>query len=67
MKSFAVTAAVAGLASLAKAQVPGFDISGWQETTDFAKAYAGGDRFVYIKVHRILIISLISLLTGTRI
>ena len=50
MKSFAVSAAIAGLASLARAQIPGFDISGWQETTDFAKAYADGDRFVIIKV-----------------
>ncbi|KAI9897046.1 hypothetical protein N3K66_008068 [Trichothecium roseum] len=51
MKSFTVSAAVAvaGLASLVKAQVPGFDISGYQETTDFKKAYADGDRFVIIK------------------
>lgn len=51
MKSvIAAAAAVAGLASLASAQVPGFDISGWQESTDFAAAYADGDRFVIIKV-----------------
>lgn len=50
MKSFTAAAAVAGLVSLTKAQVPGFDISGWQESTDFKKAYADGDRFVYIKV-----------------
>lgn len=39
----------AALASLAVATVPGFDISGYQTSTDFAKAYASGDRFVYIK------------------
>lgn len=50
MKTFAFSAAIAGFAALARAQVPGFDISGWQETTDFAKAYADGDRFVIIKV-----------------
>jgi GH25 family lysozyme M1 (1,4-beta-N-acetylmuramidase) len=50
MKSIAFSIALAGLASLAKARIPGFDISGWQETTDFAKAYADGDRFVIIKV-----------------
>lgn len=50
MKSITATAAVAGLVSLVSAQVPGFDISGWQESTDFAKAYADGDRFVIIKV-----------------
>lgn len=43
---------LAGLASLAAARIPGFDISGWQPTTDFAKAYADGDRFVYIKVRK---------------
>jgi GH25 family lysozyme M1 (1,4-beta-N-acetylmuramidase) len=51
MKSFFTAAAgLSALVSLAAAQVPGFDISGWQETTDFAQAYANGDRFVYIKV-----------------
>lgn len=50
MKSFTTAAAIAGLASVAQAAVPGFDISGWQDSTDFAKAYADGDRFVYIKV-----------------
>ncbi|KAL6850742.1 hypothetical protein ACO1O0_007867 [Amphichorda felina] len=49
MKSFTTAAAIAGLASVAQAAVPGFDISGWQDSTDFAKAYADGDRFVYIK------------------
>ncbi|CAG9987542.1 unnamed protein product [Clonostachys byssicola] len=42
-------ASLATLVTIAAAQVPGFDISGWQESTDFAKAYADGDRFVYIK------------------
>lgn len=50
MKFFAISTALAGFAVLARAQVPGFDISGWQETTDFEKAYADGDRFVIIKV-----------------
>lgn len=50
MKTFAISAALAGFVAIAKAQIPGFDISGWQETTDFAKAYADGDRFVIIKV-----------------
>jgi hypothetical protein len=51
MKSYA-SSLVAGAAfvALAKAQVPGFDISAYQETTDFAQAYADGDRFVIIKV-----------------
>jgi hypothetical protein len=51
MKSFLTAAAIAGFAGLTKAAVPGFDISGWQESTDFAKAYADGDRFVIIKVY----------------
>lgn len=57
MKSSTVSAAVtvAGLASLVKAQVPGFDISGYQETTDFKKAYADGDRFVIIKVRSLVL------------
>lgn len=52
MKSFVAMAAAAllGLASLVSAEVSGFDISGWQASTDFAKAYANGDRFVIIKV-----------------
>ncbi len=50
MKSFSTLASLCGLAALAKAQVPGFDISGYQESTDFEKAYADGDRFVIIKV-----------------
>lgn len=49
MKTFSLAAAIAGLAAVAQAAVPGFDISGWQSSTDFAKAYAAGDRFVYIK------------------
>ena len=53
MKAFFTATAVATtattLASLASAQVPGFDISGWQESTDFEAAYADGNRFVYIK------------------
>lgn len=50
MKSFIFAAVTAGFSAIARAQVAGFDISGWQETTDFAKAYADGDRFVMIKV-----------------
>ncbi|KAL6849852.1 hypothetical protein ACO1O0_009397 [Amphichorda felina] len=49
MKTLSFAAALAGLASVAQAAVSGFDISGWQSSTDFAKAYAAGDRFVYIK------------------
>ena len=50
MKSYASSLVVgAALVALAKAQVPGFDISAYQETTDFAQAYADGDRFVIIK------------------
>nr|QNJ46247.1 GH25 muramidase [Sesquicillium rossmaniae] len=48
MKSSLYLAFVA-LATVAVAAVPGFDISGWQKSTDFAKSYANGDRFVYIK------------------
>lgn len=51
MKSYASSLiAGAALLALVRAQVPGFDISAYQETTDFAKAYADGDRFVIIKV-----------------
>ena len=42
---------LAALASVASATVPGFDISHYQATVDFAKAYADGARFVIIKVH----------------
>lgn len=52
MKSFLTIASLCTLVELAQAQVPGFDISAYQETTDFAKAYADGDRFVIIKVSR---------------
>lgn len=54
MKSIPSFASFCSLVALARAQVPGFDISGWQETTDFAKAYADGDRFVIIKVSILL-------------
>ncbi|ROT42554.1 putative N,O-diacetyl muramidase [Sodiomyces alkalinus F11] len=49
MKLLTSLMGLASLASLAAAQIHGFDISGWQPTTDFARAYANGDRFVYIK------------------
>ena len=42
--------AVAAIAGLASADVPGFDISNWQRTVDFAAAYKSGARFVIIKV-----------------
>lgn len=50
MKTFTAVASLCGFAALAQAQVPGFDISAYQESTDFEKAYADGDRFVIIKV-----------------
>jgi hypothetical protein len=53
MKS--VSSLIAGGAvfiTLAQAQVPGFDISAYQDSTDFAKAYTDGDRFVIIKVRK---------------
>jgi GH25 family lysozyme M1 (1,4-beta-N-acetylmuramidase) len=37
------------LATLAVAEVPGFDISNYQTTVDFPGAYAAGSRFVIIK------------------
>lgn len=52
MKSITSFAAVAtALASVASASVQGFDISHYQPTVDFAKAYSDGARFVIIKVH----------------
>ena len=50
MKSYAILTALGGLVPIAAAQISGFDISGHQDTTDFAKAYSDGDRFVIIKV-----------------
>lgn len=47
---YAIAAGVAGLASLAQAQVDGFDISHYQETVDYQGAYDSGARFVMIKV-----------------
>jgi GH25 family lysozyme M1 (1,4-beta-N-acetylmuramidase) len=43
-------AAILALAATAQATVPGFDISSYQPTVNFAAAYAAGARFVIIKV-----------------
>ncbi|MBE3045507.1 hypothetical protein IMZ48_23765 [Candidatus Bathyarchaeota archaeon] len=48
MKSIAAT--LFGLAATAHAAVDGFDISHYQETFDYAGAYAAGARFAIIKV-----------------
>lgn len=59
MKSLAsIAIGAAALASVASASVKGFDISHYQPTVDFAKAYSDGARFVIIKVG-IKILSLI--------
>lgn len=51
MKTAACFAAAIGIfASTASASVQGFDISNYQPTVDFAKAYSDGARFVIIKV-----------------
>lgn len=51
MKSLAsIAIGAAALASVASATVKGFDISHYQPTVDFAKAYSDGARFVIIKV-----------------
>lgn len=51
MKTIAsIAIGVAALASVASASVQGFDISHYQPTVDFAKAYSDGARFVIIKV-----------------
>lgn len=47
MKSFP---ALLGLAGISHAAVDGFDISHYQESVDYAGAYAAGARFVIIKV-----------------
>ncbi|KAL7899870.1 glycoside hydrolase family 25 protein [Trichoderma sp. SZMC 28014] len=50
MKTAACFAAAIGIfASTASASVQGFDISNYQPTVDFAKAYSDGARFVIIK------------------
>lgn len=51
MKSFSVFFSLATVASVAQAAVLGFDISNYQSSVDFGKAYADGARFVYIKVY----------------
>lgn len=50
---FSKIAAITALVGLAKATVDGFDISGYQESVDFAGAYKSGARFVMIKVRRL--------------
>lgn len=51
MRAAAYFAAAIGIfASAASASVQGFDISHYQPTVDFAKAYSAGARFVIIKV-----------------
>lgn len=53
MKSFkSILAGGAVFTGIAQAAVSGFDISGYQESTDFSQAYADGDRFVFIKVSK---------------
>lgn len=47
---FTILAGLAGLASMAQAAVPGFDISHWQSTVNYKGAYNSGARFVMIKV-----------------
>nr|QNJ46217.1 GH25 muramidase [Clavicipitaceae sp.] len=49
MKSVAVFAGLASMVSIATATVAGFDISNYQPSVNFAKAYADGARFVIIK------------------
>ncbi|KAK2742882.1 hypothetical protein FQN55_007666 [Onygenales sp. PD_40] len=49
MKYTLSAAAIAASLGIASAQVQGFDISHWQETVDYAGAYASGARFVIIK------------------
>lgn len=44
------TAAIGIFAATASASVQGFDISHYQPTVNFAKAYSDGARFVIIKV-----------------
>jgi len=46
MKVFTV---ILALAAAASAAVPGFDISNWQSSVNFAGAYSSGARFVIIK------------------
>lgn len=53
MKSFVLTA-LAGLIGAVQATVQGFDISHYQGTVNFARAYSSGARFVIIKVSRYL-------------
>jgi GH25 family lysozyme M1 (1,4-beta-N-acetylmuramidase) len=51
MKTAVCFAAAIGIfASSASASVQGFDISHYQPTVNFAKAYSDGARFVIIKV-----------------
>lgn len=50
MKTAAFLSGVASLAGIASATVAGFDISHYQPNVNFAQAYAGGARFVIIKV-----------------
>lgn len=53
MKSVTFIASLASIVSVATATVAGFDISNYQPTVDFKKAYADGARFVIIKVRQI--------------
>lgn len=49
MKFVTVFSTLASMASMVHADVQGFDISHYQSSVNFAGAYAGGLRFVYIK------------------
>jgi GH25 family lysozyme M1 (1,4-beta-N-acetylmuramidase) len=49
MKFAPYLSTLALLAATSEAVVQGFDISHYQPTVNFASAYAGGLRFVYIK------------------
>lgn len=46
-----IAAGIGILSSIASASVQGFDISHYQPTVNFQKAYSDGARFVIIKVH----------------